>query len=90
MLLFTLILVVCALFVANSATAAVRSRRRELGVLACLGWTRPRMFAAVLGELALIGLGAGVAGGRAVPAAVPPHCTCTPRSAARSSPSRPR
>ena len=36
-LLFTLILVVCALFVANSATAAVRSRRRELGVLACLG-----------------------------------------------------
>jgi putative ABC transport system permease protein len=62
-LLFTLILVVCALFVANSATAAVRSRRRELGVLACLGWTRPRIYAAVLGELALLGLGAGVAGG---------------------------
>jgi ABC-type antimicrobial peptide transport system permease subunit len=62
-LLFTLILVVCALFVANSATAAVRSPRRELGVLACLGWTRPRIYAAVLGELALLGLGAGVAGG---------------------------
>jgi putative ABC transport system permease protein len=61
--LFTLILVVCALFVANSATAAVRSRRQELGVLACLGWTRPRLYATVLGELALIGLLAGGAGG---------------------------
>ena len=61
--LFTLILVVCALFVANSATAAVRNRRQELGVLACLGWTRPRIYATVLGELALLGLAAGVAGG---------------------------
>jgi putative ABC transport system permease protein len=61
--LFTLILVVCALFVANSATAAVRSRRQELGVLACLGWTRTRIYATVLGELALLGLAAGVAGG---------------------------
>jgi putative ABC transport system permease protein len=60
--LFTLILVVCALFVANSATAAVRGRRRELGVLACVGWTRPRLFATVLGELAAIGLAAGVLG----------------------------
>jgi hypothetical protein len=61
--LFVLILVVCGLFVANAATAAVRSRRRELGVLACLGWTRPRLFAAVLGELALIGVAAGIGGG---------------------------
>ncbi len=61
--LFTLILVVCALFVANSATAAVRGRRQELGVLACLGWTRPRLFATVLGELAVISLIAGAAGG---------------------------
>ena len=58
-LLFVLILVVCALFVASSATAAIRGRRQELGVLACLGWTRPRLFAAVLGEVALIGLAAG-------------------------------
>ena len=64
-LLFVLILVVCALFVANSATAAVRGRRQELGVLACLGWTRPRLFAVVLGELAVIGLTAGVLGGLA-------------------------
>jgi hypothetical protein len=68
--LFTLILVVCVLFVANSATAAVRGRRRELGVLACLGWTRPRLFATVLGELAGVGLAAGVLGGAvALPAA---------------------
>jgi putative ABC transport system permease protein len=61
--LFTLILIVCALFVGNSATAAVRGRRQELAVLACLGWTRPRLFGTILGELAAIGLAAGVAGG---------------------------
>jgi hypothetical protein len=60
--LFVLILVVCVLFVANSASAAIRARRRELGVLACLGWTRPRLFTAVLGELAAIGLAAGLLG----------------------------
>jgi ABC-type antimicrobial peptide transport system permease subunit len=63
--LFALILVVCALFVANSATAAVRGRRRELGVLACVGWTRPALFATVLGELAAIGLAAGLLGAAA-------------------------
>ena len=57
--LFTLILVVCVLFVGNAATAAVRGRRRELGVLAALGWRRSRLFATVLGELAGIGLAAG-------------------------------
>src|SRR5581483_4232170 len=61
--LFVLILVVCALFVANSATAAVRGRRQELGVLAALGWTRPRLFTVVLGEVAVIGLIAGVLAG---------------------------
>ncbi len=63
--LFALILVVCVLFVANSASVAVRGRRRELGVLACLGWTRPRLFATVLGELAAIGLSAGILGAAA-------------------------
>jgi putative ABC transport system permease protein len=63
--LFTLILVVCGLFVANSATAAARGRRREMGVLAGLGWTRPRLFATVLGELAVIGLIAGIIGAAA-------------------------
>jgi hypothetical protein len=64
-LLFALILIVCVLFVANSASTAIRGRRRELGVLACLGWTRPRLFAAVLGELAAIGLTAGLLGAAA-------------------------
>jgi hypothetical protein len=63
--LFALILIVCVLFVANSASAAIRGRRRELGVLACLGWTRPRLFTAVLGELAAIGLTAGILGSAA-------------------------
>jgi putative ABC transport system permease protein len=65
LLLFVLILIVCVLFVANSASAAIRARRRELGVLACLGWTRPRLFTAVLGELGAIGLAAGVLGAAA-------------------------
>ena len=60
MLLFMLILVVCVLFVGNSATAAVRGRRRELGVLASVGWRRSRLFATVLSELAGIGLAAGL------------------------------
>jgi putative ABC transport system permease protein len=58
--LFTLILVVCVLFVGNAATAAVRGRRRELGVLAAVGWRRSRLFETVLGELAGIGLVAGL------------------------------
>lgn len=58
--LFILILVVCVLFVGNAATAAVRGRRRELGVLAAVGWRRSRLFATVLGELAGIGLAAGL------------------------------
>jgi putative ABC transport system permease protein len=61
-LLFTLILVVSVLFVGNAATAAVRGRRRELGVLAAVGWRRSRLFATVLGELAGIGLAAGLLG----------------------------
>ena len=67
--LFTLILVVCVLFVGNAATAAVRGRRHELGVLAAVGWRRSRLFATVLGELAGIGLAAGLlAAAIAVPA----------------------
>jgi len=58
--LYVLILVVCGLFVGNAATAAVRGRRRELGVLAAVGWSQSRLFATVLGELAAIGLGAGL------------------------------
>lgn len=60
--LFVLILVVCGLFVANAASAAVNTRQRELGVLACLGWSTPKLFGAVLGEVGLVGLAAGVLG----------------------------
>ena len=60
LVLFTLILVVCVLFVGNAATAAVRGRRRELGVLAAVGWRPSRLFATMLGELAGIGLAAGL------------------------------
>jgi hypothetical protein len=59
-LLFGLILVVCALFLGNAVAAAVRDRRRELAVLTCLGWPRRRIFAVLLGEVATLGLAAGV------------------------------
>ncbi len=47
LVLFVLILVVCALFLVNAVTAAVRERRRELAVLACLGWRRRRLAALI-------------------------------------------
>ena len=62
LVLFVLVLVVCVLFLANGAYASVRSRRTELGVLACLGWGRSALFRLVLGELALVGLATGVGG----------------------------
>ncbi|MEV0268030.1 FtsX-like permease family protein [Hamadaea sp. NPDC050747] len=68
--LFGLILVVCLLFVGNAAMAAVRDRRPQLAVLACLGWPRRRIAGAVLGEVAVIGLLAGlVAAAVAIPLA---------------------
>jgi ABC-type antimicrobial peptide transport system permease subunit len=60
--LFVLVLVVSALFLANGAFASVRSRRTEIGTLLCLGWGRGRIFRATLGELALVGLTAGLVG----------------------------
>jgi putative ABC transport system permease protein len=62
LVLFVLILLVCALFVTNAASAAVRTRRTQLGVLACLGWRTNRLFGAVLAEVGLVGLAAGVLG----------------------------
>ncbi|SNT65482.1 FtsX-like permease family protein [Asanoa hainanensis] len=59
-LLFGLILIVCGLFLANAVTAAVHDRQRELAILTCLGWARWRVFTAILGELVLLGLVAGV------------------------------
>jgi putative ABC transport system permease protein len=62
-ILLLLILVVGALFTANAASAAVRARRTEFGVLRALGWTRGGVLAAVMGELATIGLLGGLIGG---------------------------
>jgi hypothetical protein len=66
-ILFGLILVVCTLFLANAVSAAVRDRRRELAVLACLGWSRRRLIALIGLEVAAVGLLAGVAGAGLTP-----------------------
>ncbi|KAB1910996.1 FtsX-like permease family protein [Micromonospora sp. AMSO31t] len=58
--LFVLVLVVCVLFLGNAVSAAVRDRRPELAVLACLGWPARRIGALVLGEVAALGLAAGL------------------------------
>jgi putative ABC transport system permease protein len=60
--LFALILLTCGFFLANGAFAVTRARRREIGTLLCLGWSQRAIFAVVLGEVALIGLVAGIAG----------------------------
>lgn len=66
--LFLLVLVVCALFLANAVSAAVRDRRTELAVLSCLGWPARRIGALILGEVTALGLAAGLL---ALAAAVP-------------------
>jgi putative ABC transport system permease protein len=60
--LLLLILVVGALFAANAASAAVRARRTEFGVLIAVGWTRRNVLADITGELAAIGLAGGLLG----------------------------
>lgn len=62
LVLLVLVLVSSALAVAISAHAAVRARRVELGVLACIGWRRSTLIRSVLAEFFLIGLAAGVIG----------------------------
>ncbi|MEV4710325.1 FtsX-like permease family protein [Micromonospora sp. NPDC049374] len=60
LLLFLLVLVVCTLFLGNAVSAAVRDRRSELAVLACLGWPARRITQLILGEVAVLGLAAGL------------------------------
>jgi ABC-type antimicrobial peptide transport system permease subunit len=60
--LFLLVLVVCALFLLNAVSAAVRDRREELAVLACLGWPGRRIGLTVLAEVLTVGLVAGLLG----------------------------
>lgn len=64
--LLALLGIVCALFVANTSTAAIRARRPQFGVLACFGWSTGKLFGVAVAELALLGgiggtLGLGVA-----------------------------
>jgi putative ABC transport system permease protein len=60
--LFVLILMVCSLFLADAVLSGVRSRRVEIGVLRALGWGRRQVFTLVLGEMAVSGSAAGLAG----------------------------
>ncbi len=60
--LFVLVLVVTALFLVNGALASVRARRGEIGTLLAVGWSRRKIVRAVLGEIGLIGLAAGLVG----------------------------
>ena len=62
LVLFLLVLLVCALFCVNATSAAVRTRATELGVLACVGWPRRQLFRYLLVEVGLVGLAAGVLG----------------------------
>lgn len=58
--LFIVILISSTLTVALIAAATVATRRRELATLACVGWSSTRMGLLVAGELALLGLAAGL------------------------------
>jgi hypothetical protein len=69
--LFGLILVICGFFLANGTFASVRSRRGEIGTLLCLGWSQGAIFRAVLGEVALVGLIAGIVGAALAAVLVP-------------------
>ncbi|MEU0095102.1 FtsX-like permease family protein [Kribbella sp. NPDC006257] len=60
LLLSVLILAECAVFLGNAVAASVRDRRRELAVLACLGWPPGRLAVGLLGEVALVGLAGGL------------------------------
>ncbi|MGC3956065.1 MAG: hypothetical protein QM804_17780 [Propionicimonas sp.] len=62
LLLFGLILISSALTVAISAGAAVQTRRRELGILAAIGWRPGRRRLSLLVELAILGGAAGIVG----------------------------
>lgn len=80
--LFLLILLSTALAVAISTSAAVRARRAELGMLACVGWRRSTLYRSVLAETAIVAAAAGVIG--AVLALPLSHLVGTPISLPRA------
>lgn len=62
LLLAALVLAASVLTVVISATAAVAARRRELGVLAAIGWRQSSIRRSVLAEQAILGGAAGLVG----------------------------
>lgn len=60
--LLLLILFACGIFVAGAGYASVRGRRKEIGILTCLGWSRRAVFVAIMSELVLVGAFAGAVG----------------------------
>lgn len=58
--LFGLVLAVTIGLLINAALATVRTRRREIGILLATGWSPRHIFGVVLGELALVGIIAGI------------------------------
>ena len=85
--LFGMILIVCAFALANAASAAVRARRTELGVLAAIGWSPRALFTSILGELGAVGAAAGAIGaGLALAAGPLLHVHPTPARAALAIP----
>jgi putative ABC transport system permease protein len=86
--LFLLVLVVCTLFLVNAVSAAVRDRRSELAVLACLGWPGRRIGLAILAEVLGIGLAAGLLSlGLSAPLATSAGCRAARCSVRSPSPS---
>jgi hypothetical protein len=69
-LLGGLIPLVALFVVANGAAAVVRSRRSEIGVLSCLGWSARTIFGSFLAEVALLGLASGLLATAAVAAII--------------------
>lgn len=68
--LFGLILIVCLLFLTNGALAATKARRSEVGILLTVGWSRSGIFRALLAELIIVGVLAGIAGAGVAIAAI--------------------
>jgi predicted lysophospholipase L1 biosynthesis ABC-type transport system permease subunit len=60
--LLSLILLTCCLFVAGAGYASVRGRRREIGILTCLGWSGRAVFQAIMSELLIVGTIGGAVG----------------------------
>ena len=58
--LFVMVLLVSALTVANGVTASVRARRRELAMLAGLGWRRRDLFRLIFLETGIVAAAAGL------------------------------